>query len=281
MDISKHFEKHGLNADIILLLDGIFWLLDIVLWDTESIPDLSVEYRQHILNMHGIDMNALVDLEMDYNRSWHDLSEEELIEAFLYLSKNDLIFCERCWDLDPRRSQTKRCTLDKETLKSVLDPKNHDLLLFYGLTAKGGELWESITSADWDRHIYSSARTLDDRGLRGLWNRFSEFLVSSSWISESTLDAMGLKGRWQCTVEGSDRELIERYIAESSLLTPPNPAEVVWTELSPWQPTYWKTFQNGYRVDFTVRDGPTIASFMRQDYPLLASEPEWYRSPLK
>lgn len=254
-ELIDHFEKYSLNADIILLLDGAFWILDVVLEGLHSISSLSVERLEYRSRRSGYDLSGEQWLEIDFNRPGHGLNERELMETFVDLSSNDLVSCDlyRGSAFGDPKPEPEKCMLDLETLKSLLDPENHDLSIYYGLTKKGGALWESITSPDWTLYISASATTFDD---------------------ESDTDM------WKCRAEGSDRALIERFISESSIAIPLDPGASVWTELSPWQATYWKTLPHGYRVDYTGKDA--IEEIMsREANGKLTSAPEWYTSPLK
>lgn len=248
MNMSEKLEKYGLGA-------GAFWILDLVVEGVDTIADLSVEYLERLHKGSGYGWSGVEILQEQYNKPWHGLSEEELIETFIYLSSNDLIFCEfhRSSPSKDPKPKPKQYKLDLEFLKLLLYPDDLGLNICYGLTAKGGALWESITSPNWDLYISGFATTLDDNS----------------------------EGTWKCITEGSDRALIERCIDESGFATPVDPAAVVWTDFSPWQATYWKTLPHGYRAEYIGKNVPPEESSLREACGMLTGAPEWYTSPLK
>lgn len=121
--------------------------------------------------------------------------------------------------------------LDESAFAEALDP-NGGRPLYYRLTTVGGEAWEAFAAPRWDRFLWP--------------------LIGFSEKSGS--------------VEGADRDRVDEYvsmvhhfgwcIAENS---------IVWSELEPYQATYWKTLANGFRCDYK--------------YAGLRERPDWNQVP--
>lgn len=95
----------------------------------------------------------------------------------------------------------------------------------YGLTAKGGAMWEALAQPDWRRYLSYESSSDDD------WN---------TQIGEVTC---------------ADRLFAQQYISGLpelgiEVLAGPSDAERV----APWQATYWKTLPEGFRFHFRCRD---------------------------
>jgi hypothetical protein len=94
--------------------------------------------------------------------------------------------------------------------------------LFYFLTDKGGELWESVSHPKWDQYYFSAG------------NENEHILRCHS------------------------RELAAKILEIQHLLDfgrsyhSPIIETVNWNFFSPWQPTYWKKLLSGYEISYQV-----------------------------
>ena len=94
--------------------------------------------------------------------------------------------------------------------------------LFYFLTNKGGELWESVSYPKWNQYYFSAG------------NEYEHVL--------------------QC----HSRKLAEKLLEIQHLLDfgrsyhSPRIETVKWNFITPWQPTYWKTLSSGYEINYQV-----------------------------
>jgi hypothetical protein len=98
----------------------------------------------------------------------------------------------------------------------------------YGLTAKGGQLWEEVSSPDWNRFV---------DGVFGESNEAGEF--------EGTNHER--VGEFVC----ADLENLLRFIESLPFKgIAPHPPSLKWDELRPWQALYWKQLPSGHRARF-------------------------------
>jgi hypothetical protein len=107
--------------------------------------------------------------------------------------------------------------------------KDRNPVVWYGLTPKGGALWESFARPYWDLFIDQE------------WSQPNE----KDGRSTAVLAGMGEK-RLDCYVH-----FIKEWLASKGF----PPVEVLTRrQVKPWQATYWKQFECGHEV--TIRSHP-------------------------
>ncbi|HLO13509.1 MAG TPA: hypothetical protein VK206_01680, partial [Anaerolineales bacterium] len=92
--------------------------------------------------------------------------------------------------------------------------------VFYGVTNRGGALWEALSHPQWD-HFY-------DEGYGA--------------------------NPYEGQITASTRRLIEEWLAfipYDSFVKTIVPESVRWSVLQPWEATYWKQLPIGYHIEFT------------------------------
>jgi hypothetical protein len=110
----------------------------------------------------------------------------------------------------------------------------------YGLTDLGGQIWENYSNPNWDYFTFGTRH----------------------YIDRNTC--------FEC-IRCSSRETLERLLigsqiipsTEISLIYPPQklliPGTEVWEALEQWKPTYWKTLEQGFQVEFQVVCNPEVS----------------------
>lgn len=164
------------------------------------------------------------EIEMHLNKESHGLDRKPLVEILERLFAAGLIEAHKESDLD----NTYSLNSDQIDIALNVNSKieNYNNGVYYGLTAKGGRVWEIFAKPDWNNFIDESSTTSDDYDETGIWE--SEII---------------------CAV----REKVEDYFN-----TPDTEEEiiletVIWDEIKPWQATYWKQLPIGYRVHYKYK----------------------------
>ena len=145
------------------------------------------------------------DIETMYDRPSYGLDRRALVTTLEDLFRAGLIEC-----VGP--DETPAGPITRDFLRSALD----DARWIYGLTANGGEAWESFSRPGWSRFI-------DER-----WE-----LDTESWV-----------------VACGRRDWLQRYlsfVAIAGELPDHDPPEI--REVKPREATYWKTLPNGWMVE--------------------------------
>lgn len=196
---------------------------------------MSLFERGFLLGIMSGDLDEVDDL---YINSLHAPTTKELsVKGFI-----------------PSREEVRKSIEHKEVDSSQSDCFTGKRL-FYFLTPKGGQLWESIFKPKWN--LYRTA-----------W-RTGDFNIIN------------------CTNINTIKKLISiqhfiNYKPDRCSLSLPSGTEV-WQELTPWQGLYWKSFPTAYSVSFQT-------SFVETDEHKKESEQfmkemrkanEWYKHSLK
>ena len=115
--------------------------------------------------------------------------------------------------------------------------------LSYGMTSRGGARWEAVAKPDWSR-----------------------FLDESAGLDPDEVEMAGL-----------DRDRVASHLQRHTLWAVV-PGSERWTELIPWQATYWKTLPRGYRVRVPwPRESPDKAP----DWAAYNEWIHWYTNPFE
>ncbi|GAA1030032.1 hypothetical protein GCM10009557_20620 [Virgisporangium ochraceum] len=169
-----------------------FWLLDVV-----------------VLARVRLDWLLCEDLEEALNRPGHGLDPDALLDLMDRLFRGGVIYAAgpvRNGD----RAESDR-PLPRSEIEAALD--GSEPTVSYGMTSRGGALWEAVTRPDWSRFLDELAGTDPD----------------------------------EVEVSGFDRDRVAAHLRRHTLW-PIVPDSERWEALIPWQATYWKTFPRGYRV---------------------------------
>jgi hypothetical protein len=136
--------------------------------------------------------------------------------------------------------------LDRDLVESAFDegfdPKRSEDSVHYRLTPEGGLIWEAFAAPRWDKYL----RTW--KGPPGKLNRFF----------------------------GAKKSSLEKYLSlVHHLGTKIIPESVEWSEVQPWQATYWKVLPLGHCVKcrHMQADGPI--SWDRVPHSLMSLQ-KWY-----
>ena len=138
---------------------------------------------------------------------------------------------------------------------------NGKLPAFYYLTPQGGAKWESVSNPN--------------------WNRFYRGRFSSEHDIETGLS--------EAEVISCSPELIENHLRVSGYLDGlvRIPETVIWSEIKPWQATYWKTLPKAYKVNYKYQfikrsqdiNNPKERELDREIKNTLSEMQRWYTEP--
>ena len=109
--------------------------------------------------------------------------------------------------------------------------------LYFFLTKKGGEIWESWSKPKWNQYFRK------------------DFFQWESVSQKFWNNSIPPHGRLICC---ADQEVAKKIIANehlfyrSSILPYAIKNSEIWETLTPWYPTYWKTLPQGYVVSYQV-----------------------------
>ena len=193
----------------------------------------------------GIPISPLLlnpGLDEAFNKPGHGMDRSRLETALTSLTERGLI---NLYHFHPKSDETQPATVAE--IASGLSGASRTEHLYYNLSAEGGANWEAFACPKWDRFVDQSC-SYDDDG-----TELHEAFASSRALLQRIFD--GLK-----------------YVGVS-----PKPQTVCWTEVSPWQATYWKDLPAGCRVEFKS-DPRKFTNW--DDVPLSyywISCPRWYR----
>jgi hypothetical protein len=147
------------------------------------------------------------------------------------------------------------------TMTQIQAHLNEKLPAIYYLTPQGGAKWEAVSNPD--------------------WNRFYKGRFGSKYDIETGLS--------EAEVISPSPELIENYLKVSGHLDGlvHIPETVIWSEIQPWQATYWKTLPKAYKVHYKYRsikrsidiNDPQEWELDKQIKKMFAKMQRWYKEP--
>lgn len=178
------------------------------------------------------------NIEEILNREEHHLSRTEIICTLLDLKEREHIF----FSYSGRDGKDIIVDLSFQDIDSILDISDQQTFassrrLSYGLTAKGGAAWETITRPEWHK-FYEDYHELRDTNVL-LETGHSEW-----------------RGNFEVfTLIFGMQLLVAFHTSDLSKLI--HPGSIQYETLNPWQATYWKTLPKGYRItyDYDAFDG--------------------------
>lgn len=204
------------------MTEGEYWLLETV-----------VEYRVTLAHL------VHPDIESFFNKPGHNLTRQALVRTLqIHFSAGNLIaFQEDRGPLVPTPQELEQAL-------HWPPPNRGGAALLYGLTPKGGSLWESLAMPEWNRYIAYEASTDDN------------------WETELV------------ELTCADRLLAQRYIAGLpyvgvEILGVPEGCQ----QVAPWEATYWKTLRTAHRFRFRSRSRDDMADSSRV--------PDWFMDLLR
>jgi hypothetical protein len=156
------------------------------------------------------------------NRPHHNLAAAELLAVLERMFERGDLFLEY-GDRSGQRHQTQAPSwseIEAALYKSHAAQMEGSEYVFYGVTDRGGALWERLSHPQWDLF-------------------FEEGYGTDPYEGEMT---------------ASTRAFIEQrlaFIPYDPVIGAILPGSVRWSVLQPWQATYWKQLPLGYRIEFT------------------------------
>ncbi len=185
------------------LTRGEYWLL-------ETVAELCIPIW--LLNSEG--------LELDLNKPSHGLTENLLITTLEKLFKEGLITAHR-FD-----HEEEDLVFSAEQIQAAFTDRQPDKLYFYGLTPKGGQIWEAFARPNWNYHIDGGYQPDDDNF--DIW--FGEIICVQKDHLNNYFNSI----------------VINQYDVDKKTIQ--------WDIMEPWQATYWKKLPTGYRIRFYGRE---------------------------
>jgi hypothetical protein len=160
------------------------------------------------------------DLQDTLNKPFHGIQKENIPNVLYQLFLNDYIMIEKDPDL-----------VDDDFTPSLLDLSqaiSHPFIssnpILYGLTEKGGSIWEKVSNMDWNDYIHELYGGHGD-----IRTNEGEIITTTQSLTKQVLNERRVqKVLFDEILEGSER----------------------WSILTPWQATYWKILPVGHRVQF-------------------------------
>jgi hypothetical protein len=237
----------------------LYWLLEVAV--------------RHRVAMDGLlppappDSDAFLDhFALVFNRMPHGLNPAELEEALHGLFSEGLLLAwngtRSAFDPDP-----EGFTPTREQIRTALAPRAHDAdtpLLYYGLSAAGGERWEHFARPDWTRFVYH------EEGPHPLRRRDR---LEVQLISQNR--AL-VTAKWE-----ADRDAYR--IADGGTFQE--------EALRPWDATYWKRLPEGWQIQYRLwpeaelrARGAVVGRYRHMDSlsfedPHDRWGPDWYADP--
>jgi hypothetical protein len=202
-----------------------YWLLDLVWGNKFPLSILTCDNLTHVVNRsvsHGLNSAELVNIiEL--------LFEEGMLVADLYENPNDFAVA-----IHPSKQDIEDAIVGK-------------LEIHYGLSAQGGEYWETVCKPNW------------------------KFFITG-WTHDDI-----------ASFSGSDRSVVEQYL----LILPYRVQQQVvhgsdsWEHQTPYPATYWKALPSGWRVTFKVGDSDMALDIeMPPNYQEMSNQIDnWYTNP--
>lgn len=186
------------------LTRGEYWILESV-----------VEFQLPL----GVLVNK--EIELALNKESHGLDRKSLVKTLERLFAEGLITVHK---------DDNTFSLNAKQINNALNEnhkiENYDEWLYYGLTAKGGKVWEAFAKPDWNNFIDASSTTSDD---------YDETRICEAEII--------------CAVKEHVEDYFNTPDIEEELISESD----IWDELTPWQATYWKQLSTGYRVRYKYK----------------------------
>ncbi len=161
------------------------------------------------------------DVEHFLNRPNHGLSSSELVDALCKLFSEEYIVARK----SDKKTMGRQLTLDKETLIELIIHKSRDDIFdfVYGLTEKGGLVWEQLSNADWNQYKYISLDT-DENG--------NDVLLFS------------------CTSPEVRDQFLYFYATYTERIPILGTTKI--KTLEPFQVNYWKVLPVGYQISYSI-----------------------------
>ena len=148
------------------------------------------------------------------------------------------------------------------TIPEIQDNLDGKLQAYYYLTAQGSSRWEALADPNW-YHYYT-------------------------YICQDYQP--GEVPEYQIEITSISRQLIEKLLSVSCYVLSEVPISETenWSEIEPWQATYWKTLPKAYRVRYRARQNnyliegnisPEWEAARGKAYEWFSGIQEWYTEP--
>lgn len=180
-----------------------------------------------------------------------NLTTSQMVNILFRLFQNDFLLAITPADLDLLdnhlidRLLTKAFIPSCKQIKSALDRENFseekrqgeyfEKDLYFFLTKKGGETWESLSKPNWDKY-------------------FRRCILNWESVSENTQNnATPPNGSIICCANKKTGEkviAIEHLLEYSQFIPQYIKNSAIWEKFAPWHPTYWKTLPYGCAVSY-------------------------------
>jgi hypothetical protein len=206
---------------------GEYWIIDV-----------AVQYSQYMSSLRHPEEY----LEQAFNRKGHSLTYIEILDTLDKLfQKGDLIaFCDPN-DITP--FSTDPFIPTREQIDSAMK-KELPYSVFYGLTFQGGTRWESSSKTNWD-FFFDFAHSEEDK------DEEDGLLVDDGRGFFYTKSDREMK----VIVIGGSQKILQEYL-NYGLADPFKIIDIEsisWEILGAWQPTYWKTLAQSYRLSYIAQ----------------------------
>lgn len=182
-----------------------------------------------------------------------NLTTDQIVDVLFRLFQDGFLLAITPADLDSldthliNKLLTKAFIPSRKQIKAALDRENFseekrcgkyfEKELYFFMTQKGGELWETWSQPKWNQFFRRCILN---------WESVSDILWNNSIPPSGNI------------IRCANREIGEKIISIEHWLDSPQviPYSIkdsaIWETFTPWYPTYWKTLSCGYVVSYQV-----------------------------
>ena len=173
----------------------------------------AVEWRIPLCFLEAEGYRHPSSIERMFNKPGHGLARTQLLASLVGLFRDGLIIV--------RRGEEEPWIPSEDQIASALcEGSSCGSMLYYGLTEKGGAVWEAFAAPDWDRYLREH---FDNR------NRSGEITCATRSRLQYYLEYLGLN-RYEQRIHSETIRIHEH---------------------GSWQATYWKESPHGFTAEFS------------------------------
>ena len=215
-------------------------------------PEISSERVKYLILSYAVmrdtDFGDFGSIVLDCN-----LSHAETLTAANSLFQSGEILAQ----VYRSKAKVSDVVMTSAEIQANLDGK---LQAYYYLTPQGSSRWEALAHPN--------------------WHQYYTYLCQDYQPGEVP--------EYEIEIASTSRQLIEKILSVSCyvLSEVPIPGTEIWSEISPWQATYWKTLPKAYRVRYRARQNnyliegnisPEWEAARGKAYKWFSGIQEWYR----
>ena len=183
----------------------------------------------------------LMQRDFFFDKLYHNLQTYQLIEILTRLFAEEILIAFPSFSFDSEDPFESKFAPTRNEIEKTLGDSTDSYDFMYGLTQKGGEIWEQFYKPNWKYYYYV--------------------------LSDSE--------KFTGTIFGGSVEIVNVVFSElSNLDVIPQPKIInnkLTKILTPWNATYWKTLPEGHRIKYYYQEAKkkTISGNERYEKAML------------